>query len=248
MNRLATYISLFAFCVLSTDVKAQTPGTVLKVTVGDAATGALLTNAQVLVRGTALGGRTDMLGEAWIPGVPEGVFFVEARLLGYSPLSAPAKFSGKDTLSVTLLLLKSQTLPTVTVRDSISRYLQEFENRRRRGNGHYITQAELKAAHGRSFADVLATKIPGVRINNVGGVYSTRGPNNLRGGLHCPVTVWYNGVRGALPVDFRSGGGVTDLVSTDLLGAVEYYSPAYVPVQYRDGAAACGVLLVWAGG
>jgi hypothetical protein len=188
-----------------------------------------------------------MLGEAWIPGVPEGVYTVEARHLGYAPLSAPAKFSGKDTLSVTLLLLRSQTLPTVTVRDSLSRFLEEFENRRRRGNGHYLTQAELKAAHGRSFADVLASKIPGVRIRNDGIVYSTRGPNNSRSGLQCPVTVWYNGVRGALPVDFRSGGGA-DLISADLLGGVEYYTPAYVPVQYRDGAAACGVLLLWAGG
>jgi len=245
--RTATWAWLLLVCGIGVEAGAQTRGTVLRATVADASTGVLLTNAHVIVRGLGLGGRTDILGDAWIASVPAGVHTVEARLLGYGPLSTPARFSGKDTLQVTLLLLSnSQRLPTVTVRDSVSRYLQEFENRRRKGTGHYITQAELRASAGRTLRDVVMSKLPGVRIDQSGIVLSTRGPNNFNPKGGCPVAVWYNGVRGAVPIDFRSGPGA-DLVAANLLGGVEYYGPGRVPVQYRDGAASCGVMLLWSG-
>ena len=90
------------------------------------------------------------------------------------------------------------------------------------------------------------TKLPGVRVDQSGVVLSTRGPNNTTNKGGCPVAVWYNGVRGAVPIDFRSGPGA-DLVASNLLGGVEYYTPGNVPVQYRDGASSCGVMLLWSG-
>src|SRR5688572_27157385 len=114
MKRFATCGSLLLLCLSALDARAQAPGTVLRVTVGNAVTGVLLPNVHVLVRGTPLGGRTDMLGEVTIAGVPEGVHTVEARLLGYGALSTPARVSGRDTLRVTLLLLpNTQTLKPV---------------------------------------------------------------------------------------------------------------------------------------
>lgn len=247
LRRLAAFGTLLSLCLLASESRGQTAGTVLRVTVADATTGVLLRNAQVLVRGTPLGGRTDLLGELTIPRVPAGVYTIEARLLGYGALSTPAKVAGNDTLRVTLMLLANpQALRTVTVRDSVSRFLQEFDERRRRGTGHYVTQAELRASAGRSLRDVVMSKLPGVRIDPSGVVLSTRGPNNSSSKGGCPVAVWYNGVRGAVPVDFRSGPGA-DLVASNLLGGIEYYAPGTVPVQYRDGASSCGVMLLWSG-
>jgi len=246
MNRIVKCGPLFCF-LFALSANAQVSGTLLRVTVADATTGVLLPNAQVLVRGTPLGGRTDMLGELTIPRVPAGIYMIEARLLGYGALSTPAKVAGNDTLKVTLMLLANpQALATVTVRDSVSRFLQEFDERRRKGTGHYVTQAELKASAGRTLRDVVMTKLPGVRIDPSGVVLSTRGPNNSSSKGGCPVAVWYNGVRGAVPVDFRSGPGA-DLVASNLLGGIEYYAPGTVPVQYKDGASACGVMLLWSG-
>lgn len=247
LKRFAACGSLLSLCLLANEARGQASGTILRVTVADAATGILLPNAHVLVRGTPLGGRTDMLGETSIYGVPAGVYTIEARLLGYGALSTPAKVSGTDTLRVTLMLLANpQALATVTVRDSVSRFLQEFDERRRKGTGHYVTQAELRASAGRTLRDVVMTKLPGVRIDPSGVVLSTRGANNTTAKGGCPVAVWYNGVRGAIPVDFRSGPGA-DLVASNLLGGIEYYSSGTVPVQYRDAAASCGVLLLWSG-
>src|SRR5688572_25627020 len=142
------------------EAAAQTPGTILRATVADASTGILLTDAQVSVRGVGLSARTDILGDAWIAGVPAGTHTVEARLLGYSPLSTQARFSGKDTLQVTLMLMSSsQRLPTVTVTDSVSPWLREFEARRLHGNGRFIGELEIRAAHGRSFQDLVESKI-----------------------------------------------------------------------------------------
>lgn len=246
MTRTALFAGLVLLGLIGREATAQTQGTVLRATVADASNGVLLTGAEVTVRGLALNGRTDILGDAWIAGVSGGVHTVQARLLGYEPASVRAQFSGNDSLEVLLLLVPvSQELPPVTITDSIAFVLHEFEKRRQRGMGHYITQTELRAAHGRAFADIVMSKIPGVRIGPTGIVYSTRGPNSVRSGL-CPVAVWYNGVRGAGATDFRSGGGA-DLVSIGLLGGIEYYTPGYVPVQYRDGAASCGVMLIWSG-
>lgn len=247
LKRFAACGSLLSLCLLASEAGAQAAGTLLRVTVADAATGVLLPNAFVLVRGTPLGGRTDMLGEATIRGVPAGIYTIEARLLGYGALSTPAKIAGNDTLRVMLMLLASpQALATVTVRDSVSRFLQEFDERHRKGTGHYVTQADLRASAGRTLRDVVMTKLPGVRIDPSGVVLSTRGANNTTSKGGCPVAVWYNGVRGAIPVDFRSGPGA-DLVASNLLGGIEYYAPGTVPVQYRDGASACGVMLLWSG-
>lgn len=135
----------------------------------------------------------------------------------------------------------AQSLPPVTITDPIVVFLHEFESRRQRGIGHYITAAELRASHGRSLADIVTSRFPGVRMTSAGIPYSTRGPNNFRGS--CPVAVWYNGVRDAAAADLRG----SDMIPLGLLGGIEYYTPGYTPVKYRDGASACGVMLVWSG-
>lgn len=257
MTRPASHTSLLLVCILAVESAAQERGTILRATVADASTGILLTDAQVSVRGLGLSARTDILGDAWITGVPAGTHTVETRLLGYAPLRTQARFSGKDTLEVTLMLMaSSQRLPTVTVTDSVSPWLREFEARRLLGKGRYIGETEIRAAHGRSFQSLLEQKFLGIKVLPPPAgfgtrVFSTRGPNNIHG-AGCQVAVFYNGVR----VD----GGTIDNVSLELLGGIEYYAPGYVPVQYREvsvrdrrggtpsASAACGVMLLWAGG
>ena len=135
----------------------------------------------------------------------------------------------------------AQPLPAVTITDEIAVFLHEFESRRQRGIGYYITAAELRESHGRSLADIVMSRFPGVRMTASGAPYTTRGPNNFRGS--CPVAVWYNGMRDAASADLRG----SDMIPLGLLGGIEYYTPGYTPVKYRDGKSACGVMLVWSG-
>jgi hypothetical protein len=232
---------------------AQGPGAVLRATVADASTGVLLTGAEVIVRGLGIGGRTDILGDARLTGIPAGTHTVEARLVGYAPSSTPAQFSGKDSVEVLLLLKpRSQRLPTVTIEDSLSPRLREFESRRLKAGGHYVTEAELNKSHGRAFEDIIATKIPGIRVSPEGVLWSTRGSNNL--GARCVIAIYYNGVRA---LEFADQ--IKSPAFLDLLGGIEYYTPGHIPVQYKElsatggtgsrgGSAACGVMLLWSGG
>lgn len=57
------------------------------------------------------------------------------------------------------------------------------------------------------------------------------------------AAVWYNGMRDAAAADLRG----SDMIPLGLLGGIEYYTPGYTPVKYRDGKSACGVMLVWSG-
>ncbi|MDP9178573.1 MAG: Plug domain-containing protein [Gemmatimonadota bacterium] len=154
--------------------------------------------------------------------------FLAPWLIG---VEAAAQTPGKD----------AQPLPPVTISDPIAVFLHEFENRRRRGIGYYITAAELRASHGRSLPDILMSRFPGLRMSSSGVPMSTRGPNNFRGS--CPVAVWYNGMRDAAAADLRG----SDMIPLGLLGGIEYYTPGYTPAKYRDGKSACGVMLVWSG-
>jgi hypothetical protein len=149
-------------------------------------------------------------------------------LLATCLVGAEAKAQAKE---------KAQPLPAVTITDPIAVFLQEFENRRQRGIGYYVTQADIRKSHGRTLANIVASKIPGVRFGTNGVPYSTRGPNKFRN--RCDVAVWYNGVRAEAPP--------IEMISQDLLGGIEYYNPGYTPVKYRDGASACGVMLIWSG-
>src|SRR5688500_12366261 len=135
----------------------------------------------------------------------------------------------------------AQSLPPVKITDEIAVFLHEFESRRQRGIGYYVTAAELRASHGRSLPDILMSRFPGLRMSSSGAPYSTRGPNNFSGS--CPIAVWYNGMRDAAAADLRG----SDMIPLGLLGGIEYYTPGYTPAKYRDGKSACGVMLVWSG-
>ena len=154
-------------------------------------------------------------------------------------LLAPGLFSGSAEAQTPTK--DAQELPPVTITDEIAVFLHEFENRRQRGIGYYITAAELRAFHGRSLPDILMSRFPGFRMSSSGAPYSTRGPNNFRG--NCPIAVWYNGMRDAAAADLRG----SDMIPLGLLGGIEYYTPGYTPAKYRDGKSACGVMLVWSG-
>ena len=107
-------------------------------------------------------------------------------------------------------------------------------------------------AQGSRLSEVVMAKIPGVRLVNIPGgkviVVSTRGSNSRVGGA-CPVAVYINGV--------LDSDGDAGTIPFDLLGGVEYYTPGYVPIQYRmpgsrksdgsspGGSPACGVMLLW---
>lgn len=224
----------------------------LLVGVGDAETGLFLPDADVPVLGADRRARTDSLGRARLAGLAGGTYTVEVRRLGYAPLSAPVRLSGRDSLEVVLMVRSSaQQLPAVTVRDTVaSPFLREFEERRKRAlGGRFVTRAEIEQLRDYDLGSLLIAKIPGLRM--VGGkAFFRRGA-----GLGCQPTAYWNGVmlaEGDIGAVMQAGG-------VGELGGFEFYTSGFIPVQYqmagsmgvsfgaksRGGGPSCGVLLLW---
>jgi TonB-dependent Receptor Plug Domain len=135
----------------------------------------------------------------------------------------------------------AQPLPRASVVDTEGLSpLPEFESRYGKRFGWFITEREIRSATGSRLSDLILTKIPGLHVSGVQGggaiAYSTRGPRSIRGDL-CTIAVYLDGV--------RVSSGEVDVVPLSLLAGVEYYSPGFVPVQYRTLGAECGVMLLW---
>jgi hypothetical protein len=107
---------------------------------------------------------------------------------------------------------KPQPLPTVAVKDSAepvrSAKLREFDRRRDKGIGHFLTEVDLEKDQYRQLSDALK-KLPGVamvRAKRASGVSSSavfavsaRGSSTIAlespvFGKNCPVAVWLDGV------------------------------------------------------
>lgn len=195
---------------------------------------------------------TDTSGRLAIH-LESGTIRVHVRALGYSPGDTTIDIVS-DTL-ISILLAKTTQLDTVRVTSAATpNHLREFESRRQLGTGRFLVEADLVVEGNRPFASVAATRFPGLKqvwdANGQVHIASTRSscgyqePGLKRGGLSscasskpCLVQMYMDGLR-LSEEDF-------DVIRTEHLTAVEYYTGARVPAQYRIGGSACGVMLLW---
>ena len=137
------------------------------------------------------------------------------------------------------------------------------------GIGRFLTETDLAREQDREFLSVMQGRVPGMRrqVRPDGSVYlavmrsacgsasrptprlgaARRGSDvGASGGasmqsscmndLGCPIRVLLD------DVDMTED---VELVRTWDLAAIEFYSAASTPAQYRDTRAGCGVLLLW---
>ena len=255
---------------------AQAGRTTVIVGTGDAATGQFLRDVEVHITPLDRVQHSDSLGEARLRGIPPGRYTIEARRLGYAPLIAPVLVRSEDSLEVVMLMVATATqLDTVTVvRSAVPMQLREFESRRERGFGQFITEKQIDAAPGVSLRTVLESHIRGVSISGeyATGMHitsyrqATEGALTGKAGSPCLPMVFLNGVQ---LLDDTGHGPDISFIDLSSIGGVEYYSPSEIPVQYRTsgtlppppprrGAAppgagvttpstspSCGAMLIW---
>ena len=115
------------------------------------------------------------MGQARLPRIPPGRYTVEARRLGYEPLNAPILVRGEDSIEVVLLMHATsvQLDPVIVSRTAVPLALREFDSRRERGLGQFITGAQIDSAFGSSLATILESHIRGVTVvgDNAGGMH-----------------------------------------------------------------------------
>jgi len=195
--------------------------------------------------------------------LPEGASLIRLRKVGYELQTMTVSISPADTNPITVVLAHAVQLPTVEVRDSAKKYispgLQAFEERRRVGIGHFLTEDVMRKNETHTLGDVLSTHIPGVmtrygvpeRRPQSKFLLSTRkmcAGNTMTGCRtpNCFVSVYENNAKiyDSAVNDVSMIPDVEHMNSRDY-AAVEYYAPGEVPAQYEGTGSGCGVLLLW---
>jgi TonB-linked SusC/RagA family outer membrane protein len=175
--------------------------------VTDAASGAPVVNAQVMVVGTSVGGAVDNDGRFRITGVPAGARQLRARSIGYQPSTASFTVANGASATVNLQMTQSATaLDAVVVTGAVG-------DTRRRAIGNAVSTVDVGEVLSRSslsnITEVLQSKTPGLTLVpgsgsvGVASNYRLRGAGSLYAG-NTP-TVYIDGVR----VSTRSQGNFT---------------------------------------
>jgi len=251
---LRVSLTAVLLCAPASLVSAQRRTTIL-VETGDAVSGIFLPSVQVQIASLKLTEHTDSLGEARFTGVPPGKYIVEARRVGFQPLSAPVLIAGQDSIEVVLLLRATVArLDTVVVsKPRIPMALREFESRRERGLGQFVTGAQIDSEPGASLAAIVETHLRGVRVvtDAAAGTHivtprpSTEGALIGRGGGLCQPMIYLDGV---LLADDTGFGPDLSMINVPSIGGIEFYEPSEIPVQYRGPGVMQSTRIAGAGG
>ncbi len=215
--------------------------TTLVVNVGEAQTGAFVTDALIRLPDLGRIARTNWQGEAHIANLPAGDYRVQVRKVGYAPSDVTMRVSG-DTASAYFELEPTGTsLDTVRVTATFySPQMQEFDMHRRLGIARIIGDTVLAKARNQSLPVLLASRFPVsiVADTMAHGLWTVGklGFWQAQQGLVVPCTFYLDG--------FKFYDALETLKPDDLIG-VEYYSPLNAPAQYKvQGTGPC-VILLW---
>ena len=189
---------------------------------------------------------TTKTGTVTLVFLPEGGTLVQLRKVGYQPNTLFIAISPADTMPITTMLSPIvTTLPTVVTRDSAPHYispgLRDFEERRRLGFGHFITEAELRKSDNQLMSDVIR-RFPGLIVKC--GTSECHAASFRLGSKHAFLG-------GDCPVDVYLDGAVSTVnnlkfMRVDEYAGIEFYGGgATIPVQYNKTGSSCGVLLLW---
>jgi hypothetical protein len=198
-----------------------------------------LANATASILGSGVHVTTGANGRFRMLVVPAGHYILVLRHVGFVPVSAVVEVASGDTARLSIALepaVVSLDAVTVTAEHSATRF-PGFDDRRRFGFGHFVTQAEIEARNAMTVTDLLRP-ILSVTVKPRG--MFTDIAYNMRGGGSCPFQVWVDDVAMPTPTNLY------DLPSPKFLAGIEVYSgPATVPLQYKRHDSQCGVILIW---
>lgn len=230
-------------------------------TVVDSATGRGIRGAHVRIEKLNAGVNADGSGRFSVPDVLPGVY--EASVIDAHGNTHRQRFTFTETETPVVLRVTPPKEGIAWRMDTVSisapfvdqpGNIPEFEARRARGVGRFITTDELRQQDERALAEVLRTKFPDLafRFNERAEVFvynrRQQPPKALLGtaGTLCYVQLIMDGV-----VTYAMGGAepdppdVSNLLTRNF-DAVEYYaSVAATPPEYRSAGATCGTLILW---
>lgn len=205
------------------------------------ASGKAIEGANVQIPGAAA--RTDERGafQLWTGEID--TVTISIRRLGYSAISALiAARNGQWDTVVVEMEQSSQRLAAVTVTGSPVRRtlgLRDFEERRAKRSGVFVTREEIAAHNTTRVSDVLRGRrgLTFVRLRNG---YGVRFAAHTGKRSNCTPDVWIDGQR-------IKGLEVDELLPQDIEAMELYETIAGVPFEFTppDAAIPCGTIVIW---
>ena len=251
---------------------------VLTGTVTDALTGFVMPAVTVTVEGMSHSTTTDSAGVFRLNNLPSGPVRLNLRRVGYRMLryTTTGEEGNQMVLGAGILPMvqadpDAVTLDPITVlAEGVAPKLSEFEERRSRGFGAFLTKKDFEEWNPTVATDVLRrmrgvrvrpnpyygvngdtrkhviepSRDIGQRVTRVISANESRRTESGGGDItinECPMLLFFDGVY--LGDSYESD--VDNIISTTDLSAVEVYSPSQVPVQFALPGATCGVVVFW---
>jgi len=183
---------------------------------------------------------SDSGGHFTHEGLASGTYVMQVRAIGYSAAAWIVELGvGEVHVEVFELEPLPYTLDPVTVERQpgfAETRMQEFEQRRASGRGHFITEEQIKQANPRSLAD-LFRNIPGVRMQcrgSMGGctVRMARAPRE------CKPDFVVDGFAATNSTSF-------DMPTIGIIGIEIYRTLSETPLQFLRADNQCGTIVIW---
>ena len=191
--------------------------------------------------------------------LPDGGSLVRLRKVGYEVQTLPVSISPADTAPLTIILARATALPTVVVNDSAPTAalpgLRGFEERRRQGSGHFVTESDFRKNDSKLLSEVLLSRIPGIMTSPGphAETYLVSARKPCQGSAlrrcqtsDCYVSIYQDGMR--LYDATMRGAPIPDFARMDAkeYAAAEFYAGgSSIPPEFNATSSGCGTLLLW---
>jgi hypothetical protein len=175
--------------------------------------------------------------------LPAGTQTLEARAIGYIPITRTVTLSAKRAVSLDIRFdSAAHILETVQVTGKVvyDRATEEFNAAKKRGFGYFLDRETIEQRQPFQATDLLRTA-PGVTVYS--GALGGSSTISIRG------SAMSGGCQPGLVIDglpFQGGAGDIDQLvrPEDIAGMAVYRGPSEVPVEYQS-ASSCGVIQIW---
>lgn len=241
-----TYLLVAALVVAVSAAPAQSVATLRGTVVSADSTP--VEGAEIFVPGVPGPARSDASGRFRIAVAP-GALRVTIRKIGFAAKTVQLTVTANDSTPRRFNLGAPQSLDSITVSSGRSG-ITEFEERRKRHVGHFITRDELERSTSRRMGDQLRG-LQGLRImenpNNRSEAWAVlaRGRGTLMSSNSaCFMQVYMDDnpvYTGPPEMPFN-----LNTLTTHDVEAVEYYSGgSSIPAKYNRTGSSCGVIVIW---
>jgi hypothetical protein len=205
--------------------------------------GIAVEGATVEIRGAAA--KTDAKGTFQLFTGNVDTVTISIHRVGYSALEALLTARNRQWDTVVVEMERTaQRLAAVDVKEEMTRKalgLRNFDERRSKGNGLFITRADILARNSARLSDVLQTR-RGINLVRLGfGRFGVRFVSYTGGrGTSCAPDVWIDGAR-------ARGMEIDDILANTVEAMELYDSFSTLPFEftpYTNGPP-CGTIVIW---